>query len=170
MHVYLKMKIKSLAEEARLIRFEENYMRDRARYLRNHWRELTEQGKSLNSLQTDAWHQDRRQGLHEHRVHDVRDESRAALLAYGFLRGRPYAKIEAGCAEDPGPWNVARNNRWSRVRELVGKYGEGDQRVILQKLAEWVDSADAYTKAALERFEAKQREIKARRDLRAAVA
>lgn len=64
---YLKIKIMSLAAEARIIRREE---------LRWYG------GSSLRS------------GLRSHRVHEVRSEARVALLAYGYLRGRAYAAIE----------------------------------------------------------------------------
>lgn len=57
---YLRVKIKSLAEEARIIRHEEQ-----------------------------RCHSDFRSGLYMHRIDVVRPECRAALLAYAFLRGKP---------------------------------------------------------------------------------
>lgn len=69
---YLKVKIKSLAAEAKIIREEERKA----------------QG-------------DRKQGLHDHRVGTVRRASRNSLLAYGFIRGRKYHQIEARCKETP---------------------------------------------------------------------
>ncbi|MHA1952145.1 MAG: hypothetical protein ACW987_20060 [Candidatus Thorarchaeota archaeon] len=64
---FLKVKIKSLAEESRIIRREEK--------------------KAETAL---------RNRLHEHRTYDVRRESRAALLAYGYLRGKPLSVVERG--------------------------------------------------------------------------
>lgn len=64
-HVFLKVKIKSLAEESRIIRREER--------------------RSSNGLRTE---------LAEHRRYVVRRESRHSLLAYGYLRGRPRSAIE----------------------------------------------------------------------------
>lgn len=63
----LKVKIKSLAAEAKIIRLEER----RA-------------GKD----------EVLRASLRTHRIRDVRREQRASLLAYGFLRGRSLASIE----------------------------------------------------------------------------
>lgn len=62
--VYLKVKLKSLAEEARIIRREEK------------------KGGDL------------REGLYRHRVDDVRSEARHTLLAYNFIRGRTYKQTE----------------------------------------------------------------------------
>lgn len=72
---YLKIKIKSLAAEAQIIRHEE----------KKYWG-----GSAL------------RTGLHLHRVHEVRSECRSAGLAYGFLRGKhSYTAIEASTHTKP---------------------------------------------------------------------
>lgn len=71
---YLKIKIKSLAAEAAIIRKEEG-----------RWRGDSEI----------------RYGLHQHRIIDVRREARAAQLAYGFLRGHEYRVMEAKWHEAP---------------------------------------------------------------------
>lgn len=67
----LKVKIKSLAEEARIIRLEER--------------------KSLRRKKPDTMLY---QSLREHRITDVRREQRAALLAYAFIRGKAFAGLE----------------------------------------------------------------------------
>lgn len=61
------MKIKSLAAEAAIIRFEERRTKG-----------------------------DLRASLRNHRVEVVRQEQRSSLLAYGLLRGRSYAQLEKG--------------------------------------------------------------------------
>lgn len=65
-----RVKIKSLADEARTIRVEERTACEHGAYA------------TCN-------------GLHEHRVGVVRPEARAALLAYAFCRGVPYGAVEA---------------------------------------------------------------------------
>lgn len=70
----LKVKIKSLAAEAKIIRFEER-KRPRGSY--------------------------ERMDLAEHRRGIVRTAARETLLAYGFLRGRSYESMEAKCHEAP---------------------------------------------------------------------
>lgn len=63
--LFLKVKIKSLAEEARIIRKEE---------------------KRCNSFLKHE--------LRVHRTSVVRLEARATLLAYGYIRGRTYKQLE----------------------------------------------------------------------------
>lgn len=84
--VYLKVKVKSLAAEARIIRVEEAKTRTH------------------------------RAGLAEHRRGIVRHEARHALLAYGFLRGRAYNKLE----NDPRT-----NPDWGKVKRMIEKHGLG---------------------------------------------
>jgi hypothetical protein len=93
---FLKVKIKSLAAEAVIIRLEESRQRD----------------KSVGGL----WWK-----LNYHRRIDVRREARCALLAYGYLRGRTLEQIEGkGAFSEP---LSAALPRWQRVEALVRKYG-----------------------------------------------
>lgn len=82
MKVFLKVKIKSLAAEAVIIRREERRFKKR-----NH------------PVRLD---------LAAHRRFAVRPEARDALLAYGFLRGRAYKQIEAKAHKPPNWQNVSR--------------------------------------------------------------
>src|SRR4051794_30482561 len=63
--IFLKVKLKSLAAEARIIRFHEQRTRGELRAR-----------------------------LHTHRVREVRTEAHATHLAYGFIRGRSRLQIE----------------------------------------------------------------------------
>jgi hypothetical protein len=71
--LFLKVKVKSLAAEAKIIRKEEKRCK-------------------TASL---------REGLYRHRIDVVRRESRHANLAYGFLRGRKYHEMEPNAKEAP---------------------------------------------------------------------
>jgi len=70
---HLKVKIKSLAAESKIIRLEE--LRSQDRQLKN--------------------------SLYFHRVNAVRSESRTSQLAYAFLRGREYGDVEQKCSVAP---------------------------------------------------------------------
>lgn len=142
MKAYLKIKIKSLAAEATMIHREERRQnighRGRVRIRRQLARatDLTEAQRArlvrrmqppTESAMKAFW------GLRWHRQFDVRGESRSAHVAYGFLCGLPYARIEANTKTGPD---------WSRVEALVRKYGEDDVRDRMQRFTEWKEAAE----------------------------
>lgn len=146
MKAYLKIKIKSLAAEATMIHREERRHnighRGRVRIRR-------QLAKATDLTPAQRARLERRMqkpsdraikafwGLRWHRTYDVRSESRASHIAYGFLNGLPYSRIEATCKTPPN---------WSRVEDLVKKYGEDDIRVRMQRFAEWKDIAKSAEK------------------------
>ena len=87
MSTELKIKIKSLAAETKIIKHEESKL-----------------------------HGEARQSLQHHRKTVVRHEARHSLLAYGYMRGRPYRSIEMKCHEDPN---------WQKVQKMVERFGGG---------------------------------------------
>lgn len=111
---YLKIKIMSLAAEARIIRREEH-----------RW-----PGPS-----------DIRNGLHLHRICDVRNEARASLLAYGYLRGRPYAAVEDAKVADSFP----RQQALAKAAVIATRFGQ--QAVSKDAMKDWV-AASATLQAA----------------------
>lgn len=143
MKAYLKIKIKSLAAEATMIHREERRHnighRGRVRIRRQLAKstELTpgqrarlerRLAKPSDNAMKAFW------GLRDHRTIDVRSESRASHIAYGFLNGLDYKRIEGTAKSAPN---------WSRVEDLVKKYGEDDIRVRMQRFAEWRDAGQA---------------------------
>jgi len=101
---YLKVKVKSLAAEAAAIRLERRKLRakiDHSKTVKHLWK----------------W-RGIRQGLRDHDISVVRPEARIACLAYGFLRGRSYAEMEAKCYLRPD---------FEKVWRLVKKYGDRSQ-------------------------------------------
>lgn len=70
----LKVKVKSLVAEARIIRLEER------------------RAKAGSRLHGE---------LRRHRTFDLRVEQRLSLLAYAFLRGRPRVACEPRCKAEP---------------------------------------------------------------------
>lgn len=162
MHIYLKVKIKTLAAEAQDIRRQERKFNigararkrlDRALALGSIYRSSMDNREKLTPamekrIEKKLEHHRRLQrnvramkafdGLRAHRVGPVRKEARSSFIAYGFLRGLAYSQIEK--SEKPVDWE--------RVESLVKKYGEGDIRDMMQKLAEWKDAADPVTEKA----------------------
>jgi hypothetical protein len=117
----LKVKIKSLAAEARIIRQEER----RALGRRKAKAKRRDMGRGFPEPDPDysvflGRDLDLHGRLRGHRLADVRREQRSSLLAYAFLRGRPLAAVEP----KRGPeheWQAAA--RWKRVEELVKRFG-----------------------------------------------
>lgn len=105
--LFLKLKLKNLFDETRMIQdYEEKLKRslerlavDSASYVHN--RALLNQ-------------------MIEHRRTDIRDEVRATLLAYGYIRGLPYSSIEE--RRNPEP-SYKLMNRVQRVYRMASKYG-----------------------------------------------
>ena len=87
---FLKVKIKSLAAESKIIRAEEK--------------------KTINT--------ELRNGLYSHRVNDVRMETRAALIAYGYLRGRRLVDVDTINLRFTDDRRVER-----RAKQIVNKFG-----------------------------------------------
>lgn len=124
MKTHLKIKICSLAAESKIIRREERK-----------WPGLTaEQHAAYDPFLslTRPLPFNMRQSLHLHRVNDVRKATRAALLAYGFLRGRTYGQIENKTKNAPD---------WIRVIRTITQFSSEDPRVLQQRFAEWIDDS-----------------------------
>jgi hypothetical protein len=121
----LKVKIKSLAEEARIIRLEEKRALARPRpspsslispYDPHDW---TAGGAKKPKPRRVTKYRDEMLylSMRSHRVKELRQEQRCSLLAYAYIRGVPFAKVERPikCR--------SQNPDWSRVRQLIEKFG-----------------------------------------------
>lgn len=124
MNIHLKIKIMTLAAEAKAIR--KNELR-----LQRSINKAVNKGKGQYDY-VDG-HRFVRANLHHHRTHTVRKETRHSHIAYGFLRGRQYMEIETFAREPI---------QWDRIEKLVTRFGcdGNDSRVVLQRFAEWKDT------------------------------
>ena len=70
--------------------------------------------------------------LHNHRRNEVRKEARHSQLAYAFLRERPYFLLEKTCYTQPD---------WVQVEKIIKRFaGKQDIRVLQQRFEEWKQS------------------------------
>ena len=123
MSVELKVKVKSLAEEARIIRREE-----------------------IKAKKSKRWHAERqdpisamkyshaRERLYEHRIDVVRFECRCAELARAFIKGTPYRKVERSTHDGP----YQRGRIQGRVQKLLNKYHSKD--VTPSMVEQWLNT------------------------------
>lgn len=118
--IYLKVKIKSLAAEQRIIRHEERKQLGSWRWLRS--ANASHRINDATRVATEAkiasktW-----AGLSRHRL-ELRPELRAALIAYAYLRGRSYRSVEPSPHWLKVPF-CKRGPDWDRVEQLVLKFG-----------------------------------------------
>ena len=80
---HLKIKIKTLAAESKIIRHEERKALSNPRQFK------------------DGGYNPLFEGLRDHRLSVVRTYARSNHLAYGFLLGHKYEDIERSCKEEP---------------------------------------------------------------------
>ncbi len=131
---YLAVKIKSLAAEAVIIRKDERKQRAAHKSLEATASALLAEAKAAESPAPDvsrlvsrsAIHRQTWLGLKGHRRSIVRDQARASLLAYGYLRGVPYLAMEAKCHLPPD---------WNRVAHVATRFGL--ERVTTDALLAW---------------------------------
>jgi hypothetical protein len=126
--VYLKIKIKSLSEEARIIRCEEKKYTVHGRY---------------RNLPSGERH-DLNFGLHDHRVRVVKSALRSSYLAYAFIRGKKRVSVEHKCFVDPDFGEVGRL-AYKYGRSALGVY---DKTAFTEKLCDWLYADDQYNLGA----------------------
>jgi len=116
--IQLKVKVKSLAEEARIIRKEERKAKGRDSQL-------------LSSLQC-------------HRRISLREESRSAQLAYAFLRGLQYEQVERKCKTPPNWYRVKQLvEKFGRCWNTEENYSrmKDDKKEELVRFEKWKNAA-----------------------------
>lgn len=129
--IYLKVKIKSLAEEALIIRKEER----RALEIAKLQRALTYKGNINGEFLYRC--------LRMHRKSPVGTEARYALIAYGFLRGKKYKQIEQPKVPintlkytDAKQGKVYYSQDAARPFNLINKYGPN--RITFEEFEKWI--------------------------------
>lgn len=108
MSVELKIKSKSLAAEARIIRDEELKVKALIR-------KRAALQKPVSKLESN------RRKLYMHRVGTVREEARATFLARAYLSGKTRERVEKRPAD--GEYKPLGYHVNSRVKAMVTKYG-----------------------------------------------
>ncbi|MBT6201761.1 MAG: hypothetical protein HOI21_14745 [Bacteroidetes Order II. Incertae sedis bacterium] len=124
MSVELKVKAKSLAAEAVIIKHEEHKAKKAARY----WRGI--EGESANSYGSNRQRAaSNLASLTYHRKTVVRWEARATHLARAYIQGRPYKSVEAKCKD----WGTLNIYIRPRILAMVKKYGKNRWHVNAEK-------------------------------------
>lgn len=106
---FLKIKIKSLVDEAKTIRAAEAKQKARAKQLRKGW--TTKDGKVVEGREPNTYLMEQ---MRLHRIGIVRSETRHTLIAYGLIRGQSLEQIERKGSK---PFDAA------KVDKMVKAYG-----------------------------------------------
>lgn len=123
--IELKVKVKSLAEEARVIRREEGKAKGLAQRIERKVKASGVEMPPADPAAVAAWetawetrchHRQAFHRLQEHRRGKLRVEARCAQLAYGYIRGRKYSQLEGTRRANNPPDG-------KRVVEIVWSFG-----------------------------------------------
>lgn len=117
----LKVNLKSLAQESKIIRRMEWVRRERADYHVLVKARTKDQLDAARRFRARAFGEIE-QEMHLHRTGPVRDSARHAHMAYGLIRGKMPDQIEA-------TYNRAGPIDWSEVVRLINKYGPPGIRI-----------------------------------------
>ena len=119
----LKVKIKTLAQEATFIRKEE-----RKALISRWWLEKHQKAEE-SSLYSSEYTR-----LHEHRVVNVRKEQRDSLLAYAYIRNVPFKNVEQNHKLGKSKPNL--NN----ITDMVKRFDRENYLTDKTKLSESINS------------------------------
>ena len=131
MNVYLKIKVKAEVAESRAVRKEERKRLGFLRHCRVEARALSDMADPEQNIGFTQAEKDRSY-MHTRRAVGLRQETRAMLLAYGFLRDRPYLSMENTTRTCP---------KWGLVLSYILRYGmeaSGDDRALRQTFSGWL--------------------------------
>jgi len=136
MSIELKIKSKHLAEESRIIRFEEKKLKSQVRYqIQEHYKTGSNEPFKIYLSKEDS----KRTSLHMHRIFDVRREARATLLARAFIEGKSYQQVE-GKRKEEKEWEF-QCVVMPRVVKMVQKYHDRKTMPedVKETLKEWAN-------------------------------
>ena len=114
----LKIKVTSLAAEIKLIRENERRLKRMAREATN--------PEYAAQFRKSFW------SLRDHSETICEPIAREAQLAYGFLRGIPYSKMEKKRYTDP---------RWDQIERSIVKHGGMPEQILKQRFEQWKQEA-----------------------------
>lgn len=127
MREYLKIKVKSLEAERRIIKTQDQRIAERLarrqHYLKTHPDKVSEETEKQSHRDIKAL-----VGIAQHEGH-LRIDARRAHLAYGFILGRDYQDMEKQVR-----WsNRLNDNDLKSIHAMIKKFDERDIRIVEQK-------------------------------------
>ena len=134
MSIQLKIKFKSLSEEARIIKSEERKFK---RVFKNEDQLEARREKARNGFLS----------IRGHRLRTVRREARATHLARAFIKGMPYTSVEQSFAKsnEPDVYRIAEMvKKYMKDRDTgnrVYDYDENGRQKAARDVRDWIISS-----------------------------
>jgi hypothetical protein len=130
----LKIKLKSLAAEAQIIRFEENKLK-RGGF-----------GPDEDRADKKLWRFNTYTDIRHHRLLIVRKESRISFLAYAFMRGKRYDQVESKTLMSRN--KVALEHTKSIAGTVCRFSNRGDIKAVEKLIWDWMNEPAVQSIAA----------------------
>jgi hypothetical protein len=144
LYTFLKVKHKSLADEAKVIRKEENKLYRSTKWLRT--RQEMEAADELRNARME---------LRDHRKAVVGFEARATYLALAYLKGKPMEYVEKNFKGRGNAFYYHWADLMNRVAQIVAKYENikayrwkshrRDLGDVIKEVEAWVDKHPYYS-------------------------
>src|SRR5258708_389257 len=156
MRSHLKVKVFTLAAEMTYIRRQEEKWKNKARYARQRQHataDLTAQAKAISS---QAYAENAFWSHRDHR-YDLKTDARSTHLAYGCMRGVPYAQMEVMCYGALKGYGSSEPD-WKSIESMVERFSndETTPQDFMQSHAQWLEAAKVWFDGNPERIKAWQ--------------
>lgn len=149
MKSHLRVKVYALSHEMRYIRRQENKWKQRARNSRQRQKQT---GNDIRVQESQSYAETNFWTLRNHRK-SMKSDARNTHLAYGFMRGVPYSRMEQLCYGVYKGYGVT-EPQWSRIEAIVEKFSKDEPmpQVFLQAFHEWLEDAKKWYEGNKERI------------------
>lgn len=153
MRSHLKVKVYILSKEMTYIRRQEVKWKAKAKYARERVRKALDAEIAVKA-QASIYAAKAFWSHRDHRI-DLKIEARNTHLAYGFMKGLPYSKMEVICY---GPLKGYGGSEpdWSAISSMVERFSkdEAARQGIMQKFSEWLAEAKLWYEGNPDRIKA----------------
>ena len=142
MRSHLKVKVHTLSAEMTYIRRQEEKWKTKARLARQRYKAPS--GGNDRERDRIQYGMDNFWSLHWHRL-GLKAEARNTHLAYGFMKGRPYSKMEVICYGPLKGYNTD-EPAWKVIADMVERFSKDEPhpQATMQRFSEWLADAKVW--------------------------
>lgn len=154
MKSHLQVKVFSMAAEMSYIRRKENQWKAKARYARQRQQALSDREKKETAASSQTYAENAFWSLRFHRD-GMKAEARTSHLAYGFMKGRSYQRMEHICYGVIKGYGSSEPD-WKAIESMVGRFtkDETSPQNWMQLFTQWLEAAKVWYEGNKGRIEA----------------